>query len=134
MGPFPEAWQIGSFPTVGVNEQQRCCSVKRGEAGSDAEGGKLIVCGRLQVTVDGPTSAPASDDRAVQVGSCRGGAMSQHNRCCLEAAVPGWSRPLGSSQPLLEATLLTTRYLSPLAQLAQVQELPTSKLEPSTLM
>lgn len=52
---------MGSFPIVGVNEQQRRGSLNRGEAGLDEEGAKLIVRGRLQVTVDGPTFAPASD-------------------------------------------------------------------------
>lgn len=68
---------MGSFPIVGVNEQQRRGSLNRGEAGSE-EGAKLIVCGRLQVTVDGPTFAPASD--AVLVGSCRGGGRDESAR------------------------------------------------------
>lgn len=68
MGPFTSDWQMGTFPIVGVNEQQSCGSLNRGEAGLDEEGGKLIVCGRLQVTVDGPTFTSASDDQAAQVG------------------------------------------------------------------
>lgn len=47
---------MGSLPIVGVNEQQRRGSLNRGEAGLERRR-KMIVCGRLQVTVDGPTSA-----------------------------------------------------------------------------
>lgn len=54
---------MGSFPIVGVNEQQRRGSLNRGEAGLEGRR-KTDGCGRLQVTVDGPTFAPASDDQA----------------------------------------------------------------------